>query len=256
MRTPVLLLLALVATACDFTQPAIRAASHTIEADKPVQRLTTVADVLGVAVRAGVGGLMIVGIDLDGPLTAAGVQVGDFIVAVNGGAVTSETELAALVAAAARTGSVNLDLWRQGDRKQVAIAVTPPPEREQPNVAAKSGPRLLGLQVRELPQAALSSIGLGFGLMVTKVRPPADRTRLMPGDVIVGVNQVKFRSLEEFNRLIAEHTSGPIGLLVRRADADLYIALEPGNGSSSGSSRPPEDGPMKRRPATDTPLRT
>jgi hypothetical protein len=43
---------------------------------------------------------------------------------------------------------------------------------------------------------------------------------------VLGVNQTRIRSVEEFNSLIAEHTHGVLGLLVRRADADLYISLD------------------------------
>ena len=84
----------------------------------------------------------------------------------------------------------------------------------------------LGLQVKEVPQAALKALGVAYGVMVTKVRAPADRSRILPGDIIVGVNQTRIRSVEEFNSLINDHGHGIFGLLVRRADADLYISLD------------------------------
>jgi hypothetical protein len=95
--------------------------------------------------------------------------------------------------------------------------------------------------------------------MVTNVRSPADRSRILPGDVIVGVNQTPVRSLEEFHRLLAEPVVGALGLLVRRADADLYISLEagPGNAARGGSAPPlPDESFKRRRSPRDTPLRT
>jgi hypothetical protein len=117
----------------------------------------------------------------------------------------------------------------------------------------------LGLQVREVPRAALNALGVSSGVMVTSVRPPADRSRILPGDVIVGVNQAPVRSLEEFSRLISEQAAGTVGLLVRRADADLYIALDAGAGNASrGAGNPPlpDESFKRRRSPTDTPLRT
>jgi PDZ domain len=128
----------------------------------------------------------------------------------------------------------------------------------------------LGLQIKEVPQAALKALGVGYGVMVTKVRAPADRSRILPGDVIVGVNQRQIRSVEEFNSLIAGQSTGTVGVLVRRVDADLYIALEIGtaaalknpggdaeDASRGGSAPPPQESfKARRRPATDKPLRT
>jgi hypothetical protein len=117
----------------------------------------------------------------------------------------------------------------------------------------------LGLQVREVPGAALEALGLSAGVMVTSVRAPADRSRILPGDVIVGVNQAPVRSLEEFSQLVSEQGAATVGLLVRRADADLYIALDTGLGSASrGASNPPlpDESFKRRRSPTDTPLRT
>lgn len=250
MRLALLLLAAAAVAACDPGAPRTQTAQHRPAAERTDSQAPggVLGRVLGVAVRAGIGGLMIVGIDLDGPLSAAGAQVGDYIVAVDGDAVESEAELATIVAASARSGSIGVDLWRDGARRHVAVAVAEPRRAE---LARGDDPGLRGLHVRELPASALSAIGVGYGVMVTRVRPPADRSRIMPGDVIVAVNQREIRSLAEFNQLMSS-AEGSVGLLVRRADADLYIALEPG--ASSGSTRAPDE-PARKRP-TDRPLRT
>jgi hypothetical protein len=102
-----------------------------------------------------------------------------------------------------------------------------------------------GLQVQDLPDAARSALGLSHGVMVIRVRAPADRTRILPGDVIVSVDQRAVRNAEEFGRVAAAYGRHTVGLVVRRSDADLFISL-------------PEAGPAAvpgRRP-TGTPLRT
>jgi serine protease Do len=50
-----------------------------------------------------------------------------------------------------------------------------------------------------------------------------------PGDVIVAVNQSRFRSLEEFQKLVATQEKGStVALLVRRGDASLFVPMEVG----------------------------
>jgi S1-C subfamily serine protease len=206
--------------------------------------LAAVSQILGVAVRNGVGGVMIIGIDLDGPAAAAGARVGDFIVSINGEAVASEADLVSLVASAA-SNTVAVKLWRQGEKQQVAMALNAP--QPAPDAAApKSAAAALGLEVRQLPVAQAKSIGLEFGLMVTRVRAPADRSRILPGDVILAVNQTPIGSLEQFEELVAAQSdAASVGLVVRRAEKDLYIGLDRNDRSLKA-----------RRPATDTPLRT
>jgi hypothetical protein len=107
----------------------------------------------------------------------------------------------------------------------------------------------LGLQLEEVPATARTALGVRYGVMVTRVREPAARSRILPGDVIVRVNEAPVRSLEEFNRelrrLASEKPSEAIGVFVRRADADLYITLRPG---TAGGVRPDQIFKERRRP--------
>lgn len=203
---------------------------------------------LGLAVRPGVQGLAVVAIDLDGPAAQGGVQIGDAIVGVNGSRVARSEELDEALGAAA-SGIVRLDLLRGGEPLEVAIA-----GGSSDAAAAEASWSPLGLQVGEVPQSAREALGVSSGVMVIRVRAPANRTRILPGDVIVRIGEKPVRNLEEFNRLVSERAEGPVGLFVRRADADLYIALEAGAGAP-GSGHP--EGLFRaRRPATGTPLST
>jgi serine protease Do len=111
----------------------------------------------------------------------------------------------------------------------------------------------LGLQLAEVPAAARTALGVSYGVLVTRVREPASRSRILPGDVIVRVNEAPVRSLEEFNRLVSEKPAGAIGVFVRRTDADLYITLRAG---AASGGRPPDQIFKERRKPTGTLLRT
>lgn len=249
---------ALLLAACEAPRVAPLAAGRPVSASapppqQPLQRAegAPALERLGIAVRQGHRGATVIAIDLDGPAAQSGAKVGDVVVSVNGTAVASAAELDRAAGGAA-AGTVVLEVLRGTERKQVAIRGS----EEQPSARAWNP---LGLQVREVPRDTLKALGVGYGVMVMRVRAPADRTRILPGDVIVGVNHVAIQSMEDFNRLVADHKR-PVALLVRRADSDLYIAFDAAAGQRGNPSRggglPPAETFKTRRDATGKPLRT
>jgi S1-C subfamily serine protease len=130
-----------------------------------------------------------------------------------------------------------------------AVAACDAPEEQFRLVTVESQDRL-GLSLRELPEATLKSIGLGYGLAVIRLGNAGERAGLRLGDVVYGVNQTRIRNLQEFSRALTQLQDGRLSLLVRRGKADLQVPLEIG-------VLPPEDGVMRiPHPATDTLLRT
>jgi len=130
-----------------------------------------------------------------------------------------------------------------------AVAACEAPEEPFRLVTVESQDRL-GLSLRELPEATLKSIGLGYGLAVIRLGKEGERAGLRLGDVVYGVNQTRIRNLQEFSSALAQLQGSRLSLLVRRGKTDLQVPLESGE-------LPPEDGVLRiPRPATDTLLRT
>jgi len=123
-------------------------------------------------------------------------------------------------------------VWRAGKEETVAITVG----EVQPEVAKtgkedtpRTTPNRLGLAVRELAAEDRKALGVEFGLVVLEVARPNAGMPILPGDVIVAVNQRPFKSTEEFNKLIAEAQKGQtVALLVRRGEGALYVPVEIG----------------------------
>lgn len=88
----------------------------------------------------------------------------------------------------------------------------------------------------------------GFSLRV-RMGGIAERAGLRIGDVVYGLNHKQVRSLEEFNRLLAQRAGGSIGLLVRRGQSDFYVSMD----FSAGA---PDRVPKGVPPPRDTLLRT
>jgi len=89
---------------------------------------------------------------------------------------------------------------------------------------AKQAPNKLGLTVRELAPAQSKALGIDYGLVVESTT--GQNGQIQRGDIILAVNNVYFKSLQEFNRLVQQQPAGGlVALLVRRGDAALYIPV-------------------------------
>jgi serine protease Do len=93
--------------------------------------------------------------------------------------------------------------------------------------AVAAGDAGLGMALRELTAAERESLGVDFGLVVSRVLAgPAAASELLAGDVILAVGEQPIRSRREFDELVASRAKGePLALLVRRGEAVLYVAL-------------------------------
>ena len=177
-------------------------------------------------------GAVVVSVDPGGPAAKAGVQIGDVVLDWNGKSIEDPNELPRMVAATRPGSPAKMRVWRGGKAETVAInvgEVQPDPKKTAKESAPKTPPNRLGLAVRELPAEDRKALGVEFGLVVLEVARPNAGMPIMPGDVIVAVNQKPFKSLEEFNKLIADAPKGQtLALLVRRGEGALYVPVEVG----------------------------
>ena len=177
-------------------------------------------------------GAVVVSVDPGGPAAKAGVQLGDVVIDWNGKSIEDPNELPRMVAATKPGSPAKMRVWRGGKAETVAInvgEVQPDPKKTAKESAPKTPPNRLGLAVRELPAEDRKALGVEFGLVVLEVARPNAGMPIMPGDVIVAVNQKPFKSLEEFNKLIADAPKGQtLALLVRRGEGALYVPVEVG----------------------------
>jgi serine protease Do len=149
------------------------------------------------------------------------------ILAFEGKPVQSANELPRLVAASKPGTPVTLDIWRNGARRQVKATLAEFASEtlaQQSQPEARQSSNKLGLVVRELAPAQRKGLGIEYGLLVEDA--PGQGGQVQRGDIILAVNNVYFKSIEEFNRLVQQQPAGGIvALLVRRGDAALFIPL-------------------------------
>jgi len=178
-------------------------------------------------------GAIITNVEKGGPASEAGARVGDVVLEWNGEAIEDPNELPRLVAASRPGSLAHMAIWREGKRQTLELRVgeiPAEPVAEKRPAAAKEEHARLGVAVRELTVAERKALGVDYGLLVLDVASrPGPGSNILAGDVIVGVNQKRFSSRQEFESLIAAQKKGDmVALFVRRGELSLYVPLEVG----------------------------
>lgn len=177
-------------------------------------------------------GVLVSSVEPGSPADKAGLQSGDVILSFDGKPVGTANELPRVVAATKPGTAVTLDIWRGGTPRQVKATLAEFPSETAAQQTAPDGKQSsnrLGLAVRELAPAQRKALGIEYGLVVEAVTGPAQTAQIQRGDIILAVNNVYFKSVDEYNRMVQQQPAGSIvALLVRRGDAALYIPVRIG----------------------------
>jgi serine protease Do/serine protease DegQ len=160
----------------------------------------------------------------------AGVQVGDVIVAVDGKTVRSAAELRTTIGVKRSGDKVALDVLRDGKRRTLTAALD---EREAAaETGTGTGERVgagelhPGLEGAELADYDGSGGGFdGPAVIVAAVAPqsPAAARGLRANDIIVAVNRMRVRSVEELQKVAGQQSL--LILSIRRGNRDLLLQV-------------------------------
>jgi len=181
-------------------------------------------------------GAVVTAVEPESPAQQAGLAVGDIITRFNGKEVEDATDLPLMVGQTKPGTEVDVEVWRGGKSQTLKLKVGEAETSVARAASPASGPGTgatgrLGLAVSELPPAGRRALGVDYGLVVERVEGTNADVPLQPGDVIIAINNQRFRSLDEFNRHVAEAAPGStVALLIRRGEATAYVPVTVGQG--------------------------
>ncbi|MCU1715927.1 DegQ family serine endoprotease [Pseudomonas sp. 5P_3.1_Bac2] len=143
----------------------------------------------------------------DGPAAKGGLQVGDVILSLDGKPIEMSADLPHLVGALKPGASIELNVVRDGARKNLKLSIGSLPEDGDAvaNAGAPGAERSsnrLGVKVVELTAEQKKSLDLKGGVSITEVLDgPAALIGLRPGDVITHLNNQAINSAKVFTEV-------------------------------------------------------
>jgi serine protease Do len=200
-----------------------------------------VAEPLGLARAAGA---LVRSVEAGGPADKAGLEVGDIILRFDGKPIERSSDLPRLVGNTRPGSRVNLQVWRKGAQRDLAITVA----EMQPEAQARAGagasrngapgapgaatpapaPNALGLVVSDLPEERRAQLRVRGGVQVDLSEGVAARAGIRTGDLILSLNNQDVSSARQFNEQVAKlDRSKAHVMLVRRADSARFVPIPP-----------------------------
>ena len=123
--------------------------------------------------------------------------------------------------------TVPLKVFR--DKKEIELSVAVQ-ELKDDEIAPTSKKNDFGLTVQRLTPEIARSLGLedARGVLITAVDPEGRGAEagLRRGDVILEIDRKPIRDLSDYEKAIAETKDKNLLLLVRRGDANIFLALK------------------------------
>ena len=173
-------------------------------------------------------GALVNSVEPDSPAAKAGVMPGDVVLAVNDHTIEQPADLVRAIGDTKPGQAVTLKVWRKGaERVLNARLIEVAPETTAAATDNAEQPARLGLTVRPLTGEEQKQLGTNSGLVVEDVAGPAASAGIVPGDVILAVNNEQVKNVDQLRRLVA-NPKGRVAVLVQRDNQRIYIPIKLG----------------------------
>jgi Do/DeqQ family serine protease len=174
----------------------------------------TMAENLGLPVP---GGVIVAELHPESPFGAAGIEVGDVILAVDDLAVNTPPEMIFRMSVAGLGAQTQVTYYRDGEEAQAEVDLIAAPDEppRNPITTTRNSP-IPGLSLETVNPAVAAQRGLDTGttgVLVTDPGPVGQRVGLLRGDVIQGVNGIAIADSATLAEVLATAT--------RRLDINL-----------------------------------
>ena len=179
-------------------------------------------------------GALVSSVEKGSPAEKAGIEAGDVILKFGGKDVNSSEDLPRLVGGTRPGGKAAVQLMRSKAPREVTVVVGEMPDEartaQRPQRRGPGGKppaesvSRLGMTLSEPTAEQRNQLKIAGGVLVEDVQGAAARAGIRRGDIILAVNNLDVKTLEQFGQLMGQFEKGKIvALLVRRGGNALYI---------------------------------
>ena len=172
-------------------------------------------------------GAAINSVEKDSPADKAGLRAGDVITKVDGRLIERDSEVPSLISNVKPGGQVKVEVWRERASKSFDVRVAELKEEGSeagPGSASPEQTSQLGLSVRPLQPQEKQQVETEGTLMIDDVSGPAEAAGVRPGDILLGVNGTRVKSVAEL-QAAAKKSGKTVALLIQRGDQQLFLPI-------------------------------
>jgi len=179
-------------------------------------------------------GAMVSNVDPDGPAAGAGVRSGDVITKFDGKDIKHWTDLPRIVGETKPGTRTNLEVWRKGKSQSLKVTVGEMPSATETESVQTPSPQgatadSLGLVVSEVPEALRNRADVKGGVQVSQSQGPAAAAGIVPGDIILTVNNEDITSVSQFAKVVKGlDKDKAAAILVWRDGQTQWVPVTPG----------------------------
>jgi len=174
-------------------------------------------------------GALVANVDADSPAAAAGLVSGDVIRKVDGQPIVAAGDLSAIIGQDKPGTTVTLDVWHQGKAEELHARLVDANAAAGVMASADQafGKSKLGLALRPMASDEKREAGVDHGLLVEHVAGAAARAGVEANDVLVAVDNVPVKSVEQVRQLVSG-SKKVVALLIHRDGATLFVPVHLG----------------------------
>ena len=173
-------------------------------------------------------GALVSSVDSGSPADKAGLQAGDVIRKVDGRTIVSSGDLPSLIGQSAPGTVIGMDVWREGKDEQLSaklVDANAATQLAKADVAV--GPGKLGLSLRPMQPQEQHESGNRGGLVVEDAAGPAAAAGVQAGDLLVGINGVTVKSVDQVREVVAK-AGKSVALLIERGGNKIFVPVRIG----------------------------
>ncbi len=171
-------------------------------------------------------GALVSSVESRGPAAKAGIEPGDVILALNGEAVKTSSQLPVRIASLMPGTVVHLTIWRGHAKREITVKLG---SMGNETLASARHPQQqggsLGLAVRPLTGDEQQQAHTHGGLLVEGVSGPSEDAGIEPGDVVLAANGQRVSSAGQL-RSAVEKSHGHVALLIQRGSTRIFVPVQ------------------------------
>jgi serine protease Do len=175
-------------------------------------------------------GILVAQVMEDSPAAEAGMKVGDIIISFRDKPVSSTGAFRNLVALSSPDSKASITVMREGKKIKLKVTIGKLSQDDEQVFEHEQPSEELGLTVKNITPylAEKFDVKLGQGVLITEVKTGsvADMANIKAGSVILQVNRINVKNVNEFARALKKNSKDKsVLLLLQTDDRQRYLVL-------------------------------